>query len=739
MGMIKQFFSNAGTLLADKTSAVAGSIKDTAVNVYRTGTQGVQELWERQAIIPKWYFSAILGQPRSINIQQLREFAQSAWAQMVINTIKKQVFTIKWDIVPVDEEDENDYSAKIKIIKDKLNSLNNNRETISCLNASLISDISEIDAGVVNYVYTMDSYDIGMVPVYDSLGREMESKEGLILKPLGQRELSQIKTVDGGSVLKQIDIYKNLLGYYQYSFKHPTQNPTKFEVDEIGYLLMNVKPYDIYGFSPIQSIQQVLEFLIQGTRYNKDFFTNNAVPDTLITMPKLDDDALKRLKRNWNKSYKGKPHQVGFVNWAADKIHQLSSNNRDMEWLEGQKWYSKIVFASFGLSPVEAGFFENSNKSNDEGQERSTVRNAIKPYLKLLEDLHTSRTITEILQEENHGLKFKFFPKDHAIEKIEFEQDMKEIENNILTINEYRKKKGRKPVAWGDEPVNNNSNNQEDDDSSMNQNDQEDEVKDKPEEKPKTKKLDILAGEDIVEKSKGYSDFLLNLFDKMERKVLQATSSMVTNKSYTEKSFGEFLQGLFNAVNTAAFAKYVRRYIKQDLMQGLQAAEKELDMDIGATNKFNIKIDVLAEQQINGYTINGKKWHGIKGVTREIQQKIIRTVQQGVSEDKTIDEMRDAIKNDFANFSDWRAEMIARTETNRIINEGKLVGYKESGLKGVKVWKTSIDNRTSPICRRLQNDTVDLDSPFIDEKTMKEYMTPPAHPNCRSTLAFRPN
>jgi len=253
-------------------------------------------------------------------------------------------------------------------------------------------------------------------------------------------------------MLKQVDIHKNLLNYWQYSFKHPRQNPTRFEKEEIVYLMMNKKSYSVYGFAPVQAVQQVLELLIQGTRYNKDLYTNNAIPDILVSLPKLSRDQLRKLKRTWNNQYKGKPHQLGFINWAIENIHKLNTSNRDLEWLNGQQWYFKLVFAVFGVSPTETGFFENANKSNDEGQERVTVRNALKPYFKLFESQINKRLITEILQVEDHGLKFEYKPRDQALEKIEFEQDSKEVEMTTLTINEFRQKKGRDPVEWGDEP-----------------------------------------------------------------------------------------------------------------------------------------------------------------------------------------------------------------------------------------------------------------------------------------------
>lgn len=453
MGLFKKFIRNVGAVTVGKGTLTNPSYSDTLG--FSSVGNSVQDEAQvgRQAIYPEWFFSSKLGQPRQVDTRTIRKLAKSPWVQMVLNTFKKQISSMPWDIVPEDESDGVDYSEKIAKVKDFLMQINGNDQTIDDLNSEIITDIGEIDAGVWNLVYTSGSYDIGEVPIYDAWGKVVGTEVDLRLKPFGQRELAQVKSADGSTFLKQVDIHKNVLRYYQYSFKHPRQNPTPFDKEEILYMMMNPRSYSVYGYSPVQSIQQVLELLIQGTRYNKDIFTNNAIPDLLATLPKLPKEELAKLKRIWNNEYQGKPHQVGFINWPIENIHKLAESNRDLEWLEGQKWYFKLVFAAFGVSPTEAGFFENANKSNDDGQERTTVRNALEPYFKLIERRITQGLITEILQEEKPGICFKYFPKDTAKEKIEFEQDIKKIEMGIMTINEYRSKQGDEDVEWGDEPM----------------------------------------------------------------------------------------------------------------------------------------------------------------------------------------------------------------------------------------------------------------------------------------------
>lgn len=256
---------------------------------------------------------------------------------------------------------------------------------------------------------------------------------------------------------------------------------------------------------------------------------------------------------------------------------------------------------------------------------------------------------------------------------------------------------------------------------------------------------DIDAGSDMIEESKDYSGFLLGFFNKLENKVLTAVSKLDDEiiKDYSKdiktKTLGDFLKDLFNIVNTKFFISNVRKYLKMDLLKGMYEAEKETKIDIGFTDNYQAKLNQLASQQLDGYTINGKKWFGIKGVTKEIQQKVIKTVQDGINKELSLKEIKDNVKDTFEVFSDWRANMIARTETNRIINESKILGYKETGIKGIKKWSAAIDSRTSPICKRLNGMKVGLDDNFIDPETNKSYFTPPSHPSCRSVVVFIPS
>ena len=296
MSLLKQLKNNVGSLLIDKKPSNS-NLSNDQVGITSLDW-GNKDPGLHQAIYVNWFFSAKLGQPRGVDTRKIRKLSQSSWVQMVLNTFKKQIYTTEWEIVKIDKEDETDYPEDVKKIEDFLKNVNLDNYSIDDLNSEVVTDVGEIDAGVWNLVYSADSYVEGQIPVYDQWGRINSTEPGLVLKPLGQRQLVQVKATDGSTMLKQIDIYKNLLNYWQYSFKHPRQNPTRFEKDEIVYMMMNKRPYSVYGFSPVQSVQQAVEVLIQGTRYNKDLYTNNAIPDLLVGLPNIPDATLKKLKRS---------------------------------------------------------------------------------------------------------------------------------------------------------------------------------------------------------------------------------------------------------------------------------------------------------------------------------------------------------------------------------------------------------------------------------------------------------
>jgi SPP1 gp7 family putative phage head morphogenesis protein len=255
-----------------------------------------------------------------------------------------------------------------------------------------------------------------------------------------------------------------------------------------------------------------------------------------------------------------------------------------------------------------------------------------------------------------------------------------------------------------------------------------------------TKEL-VEAGEDVISESDDYDEFLLETLDKIESKVLKAVKKLgdEVQKDYFEKTFGEFLSGLSNSLNTLPFMKQLRKIIKKDYLKGVEGAESEVDIQIGFTESMDKAINLLEQQQLNGYTINGFSWPGIRGATKKAQVEILNQIQSDLAHKKSISEMSDNVRKIFATTKSG-ADRIARTETTRIINSGKLDGYKTAKIPR-KAYASVMDDKTSDICRRLHNKYFDkgipVDDLFIDDVTGKAQAGPPFHVNCRCVVEAR--
>jgi len=124
-------------------------------------------------------------------------------------------------------------------------------------------------------------------------------------------------------------------------------------------------------------------------------------------------------------------------------------------------------------------------------------------------------------------------------------------------------------------------------------------------------------------------------------------------------------------------------------------------------------------------------WRIDEGTRDLLRGDITTAIAEGWSNER----LASALAESYA-FSNERATVIARTETNIASNAGALSGYKASGVVDGKQWLTAEDDRVSEECMANgdagpNGDGVlfDLDAPYPSGDTM-----PPTHPNCRCAI-----
>jgi SPP1 gp7 family putative phage head morphogenesis protein len=152
--------------------------------------------------------------------------------------------------------------------------------------------------------------------------------------------------------------------------------------------------------------------------------------------------------------------------------------------------------------------------------------------------------------------------------------------------------------------------------------------------------------------------------------------------------------------------------------------------DIEVQFGLNLSRDSKELAFLKDYTFDN-----ITNFNDSMKDKLRKELSMGLLNNENQTQLTKRVKDVFT-ISDDRAKTIIRTETNRIFNVSRQTAAEKSGLKLMKQWVASIDDRTSPICRALDGKTIPLDKKFTYKG--QSWDSPPSHPNCRSRLIYVP-
>ena len=213
------------------------------------------------------------------------------------------------------------------------------------------------------------------------------------------------------------------------------------------------------------------------------------------------------------------------------------------------------------------------------------------------------------------------------------------------------------------------------------------------------------------------------LLKQNEKKLLELIEKeMASSKLEEIKNLGDIIKAIKNLVSFQGLRTISDAVIKNTFMIGWDTAEKQLDK--------NLMINKDAVTFIQDYTFNN-----IVDLTEEIKNDLRAELERGIMNNEGITNIKKRIMKVF-DVGENRADMIARTETNRAENQGKLQAFKSSTEDFSKRWVAHKDERTSAICMRLNGQIVGMNENFKDATSGCEGPVPPSHVNCRSTVIF---
>jgi HK97 family phage portal protein len=757
----------------------------------------------KYADLTYWFFTPMLGQPRPFDVNILKVLGNSVWVNMCVNTIINEIVNSEWNIVPAYGYDKETIKQELKDnVVEFFKYPTTRGDDLGDIIAPFLWDYLVIGEGVFIKTFSEDLYKTAEVVLdknkwsiidddevtkikLKSVSKLTEKVRAINDKTRGVITAKQInnkrvgllelRPSDSSTFLVNSDGQGNLPidkpAYYQYSWLQPKLAPKPFYKREVIWMPNQQKSGTLYGTSPIVSLMLLLETLNAGTRFNKLFFENNAMPDAVVSLQHADEKTIQEANSWWKSQFKGRPHKTLFLG-DDHKVTLLNLTNRDMEWLEGQSFYMKLVMATYNVTPDELGFTDTSNRSVGMTQSRVFIRKAIKPLLRKIEELFNTQVIPEFYPEEPE-VQFKFSFNDEYERTVEEQVWAQRIKDGRLTINEWRVDNGYDPVSWGDEfqkpggfgggfmpTITGGVEKAERKDYLKKQYDSVERAKEylkgfsirdlqiisvKGEGNLKQAAIELLQTyrervngkpKAITEKDyNGLESYLNDLFNKIESDYLKALDDEKQNISKGDSSTFQqkalAIIGMLGMITIPQIVKFTNKAFEK----GVENVESQVNMNLLQEMEYAPQMNGYAEQIANGYTLpDGTRWNGIKGVGKELGDKVVSIVSKGISEGQSISAIRDNLV-EALNVTKNHAIMIARTETNRIMNQAQLEAFQKSGVKAKKVWVSQVDDKTSDICKALNGQERELGQSF--EALGKTFISPPAHVNCRSTFIIK--
>lgn len=444
----------------DKVQAMIGLKADPAVQVspgVRDNTTGRAVLTSKdddifKAYIPNFLYKPPYGYPRKENVFELKKFAANPYVFSIIKTLNDEITSMPWkvEVKPEFQEDGANYEDKINEIQRFFSNPNGNEQSFAHILRQVITDILEIDSGVIVKVFDLDgrfkqifSYDgatfLKNPDIYGYLGNKANSVPPL---PDGFRQTEPMNIYEPSRSTQQLMnryniLYSGRAAYFQYGWTAGSM-PVPFGKREVVYLMQNPRGDSIYGTSPVKILYSVILNLIYGAEFNLDYYVNSNIPEGIIQLLGASNAEIKQFRENFEHQFRFKDalgiKRKRFFNFPISpleaKFTPFQISSKDMEVLEQQKWFTKVLWMAFGVNAEEMGFTEDSNRATGAAQSSVFKRKAIKPLLKLLEYHINTQIVPEFfptgsktVEGLNEVMDFQDVPVKFCFDDYDFTED----------------------------------------------------------------------------------------------------------------------------------------------------------------------------------------------------------------------------------------------------------------------------------------------------------------------------
>lgn len=522
------------------------------------------------------------------------------------------------------------------------------------------------------------------------------------------------------------------------------------------------------GKSAVEAAAEAIDTDSYAIEANKALFKRGLITNfVLATEGKLSPEQVQQLKADLNSNYSGVGNAYRAMILSGGLTpHSIQLSNKDMEFIEQQRWLRDKIMSIFGNNRAVLGITEDVNRANAEASiivwKQTTVKAEMKAITDTLNEFLVPRFGTNLI------LGFKDpVPEDR---KVKIEEAKALTEAKIITQNEARDMLGYKPVKDEGADILNRP---------------------MPELQPKEpeipKSVQNVSYKHLLRRSGLYMQReqkmeLLEAARPIAKRIIKQRRKQDTVEPREHVLFTNDKVWEFHDKQVAVVEAQEQRFHNklEQFIQGLverallqvpeevaamqrKALMNEQDEVVRAMIDFTPllhEVAIVAGQQALQLINDDKPYISmdlrstIERSVRKFAQSMIETdknkiidmIAQGIAKGESIPTIRRNIQKEFVQFSKSQAERITRTEVIRASNFGSLDAWQHSDVVVGKQWLTARDDRVEALCASMNGKIIPLKTNFFDkgeEVTIGDHThkfdygsikVPPPHPNCRCTL-----
>lgn len=468
---------------------------------------------------------------------------------------------------------------------------------------------------------------------------------------------------------------RTLIGGYRYKVNGQYIN---FTPEQVCYIKYYHPRSELYGLSPIGPSTNSAILDLFTLRYQKNFFKQGAMMNTYVTVPKsLSDKEFQRFKEQLRADYAGvdRAHMIGVFDSDA-KLEELGVDPQKILLTAQRNMNRNEVLAAFGVPPIMVGLLDAATFNNTQEQKKAFWENTMVPKLQKLANKFNQEFLWPNELEGEFDLK--------TVPALQEDDEKKQkvasgyVRDGILTPNEARKDYLNKDPLPGGDTLSTAAPMASALQASAGAQDQ------SAENRMNASLVDVKKSiKDQFTKQYGkyvleYDGVMRKFFDSILKSILPKIKASYP-KSGTSIKKNDLVTEAFNSLDDESIA----------MMEDLVALHEDVIDDTSSKKYQDIKKGprprTVASKARAQASKNAQIWaeKSNSSIVKTMQDRTALFMDEAIAKDMDLPSVIKGVTEIFQGTEreayPW-ARTIARTETSKAVNYGKMEGMKQAGI-----------------------------------------------------------